>query len=416
MKPLFPVAPMVGLPDLNQAGQTHRMRGTKDRKLRLDRGDTTADFADRDQPGGPPWPTAIGYMALAVVLGTFGCADIWGFDELKNSSGGGSGGSTMIIQIGSGGTTGEIGTGGSGIGGAGAPGAGGGASSGGAGGRGTGGAAGAAGTGGVRGGGGASGMGGVTGAGGAAGMAGAGGVRGIGGAAGVGGAAGGAAPGVGGAIGTGGGPGAGGAVGAGGTGGAASCGPSNCTNGCCAAGSCITATTAQQCGARGSVCTVCGGCQACGPGGACAIDPASNWMVRCASAALTTAPPTGATWDPAGVAGDGPAPDPFCQFERPAGVIDSATGAATRTINDSFTATWNQTVTAGTSTITAADLMSANAATWRVWVGDSEFTGRGTLACEVRPPLPATALLNGQLTVANVQNCVSLTLTLVCRP
>ncbi len=138
--------------------------------------------------------------------------------------------------------------------------------------------------------------------------------------------------------------------------------------------------------------------------------------MRCASAQLTVTPPTGTTWDPAGVAGDGTAPDPFCQFEKPAGVIDATTGAATRTINDSFTATWNQTVTAANTTITAADLMSPNAATWRVWVGDSEFNGRGTLACQVSPPLQAATLVAGQLTVTNVQNCVSFSLTLVCQP
>ena len=97
-------------------------------------------------------------------------------------------------------------------------------------------------------------------------------------------------------------------------------------------------------------------------------------------------------------------------------MIDPATGAATRTVNDSFTATWNQTVTAGTTTITAADLMSANTNTWRVWVGDSEFNGRGTLACEVRPPLQASALLAGQSTAMNLQSCVSFTVTLVCQP
>jgi hypothetical protein len=201
-----------------------------------------------------------------------------------------------------------------------------------------------------------------------------------------------------------------------GTGGAAGCGPSTCQNGCCAAGRCITATTAQQCGTRGAVCTACGGCQLCAADGACAVDPASNWQVVCGSAQLTVAPPTGTTWDPAGVAGDGTAPDPFCQFEKPAGTIDNATGAATRTINDSFTATWNQVVTAGNTTITAAELMSTDTNAWRVWVGDSEFNGRGTLACQVRPPLQAAALLGGQLTATNLANCVSFTVTLVCRP
>jgi hypothetical protein len=83
---------------------------------------------------------------------------------------------------------------------------------------------------------------------------------------------------------------------------------------------------------------------------------------------------------------------------------------------DSFTPTWNQTVTPANNPMTAADLMSANAATWRVWVGDTEFNGRGTLACEVHPPLQASALLNGQFTVSNLQNCVSFSVTLICQP
>jgi hypothetical protein len=198
--------------------------------------------------------------------------------------------------------------------------------------------------------------------------------------------------------------------------GAPACGPSNCANGCCAGNRCIIAPTTQQCGTGGGACTLCGGCQLCGPTGACTIDPASRWIVRCAAAELTVAPPTGATWDPSGNGADGPEPDPFCQFELPSGVLDANTGAATRTVNDSFAAVWNQTVTAGNSTISAADLMSANADAWRVWVGDTEFNGRATLACEVHPPLAASALIDGQLIIANVQNCVSFTVTLVCQP
>jgi hypothetical protein len=198
--------------------------------------------------------------------------------------------------------------------------------------------------------------------------------------------------------------------------GPADCGPSNCANGCCAAGRCITVRSTQQCGTGGGACSACGGCELCSPNGACTIDPTSRWIVRCGSAELTAAPPTGATWDPTGNGADGPEPDPFCQFELPSGVIDPNTGAATRTVNDSFVATWNQAVTAGTSTISAADLMSANADSWRVWVGDTEFNGRATLACEVHPPLQASVLMASQLTTTNLQNCVSITLNFVCQP
>jgi hypothetical protein len=356
------------------------------------------------------WRARVGYLSVATLLFAPACADIWGFDDLGNTAGGGSGGSTMMIQIGVGGASGGAGTGGSGVGGTGEPAGSGGRSGDGVGGVGAGGSAGPEGTGGVRGTGGASGVGGAIGVGGMTAVPGTGGVRGVGGTPGTGGSPGTGGKGTGG-MGTGG-------MGTGGmgTGGAAGCGPTTCASGCCAAGRCITARTALQCGTNGAACAACGGCQLCSAAGACAIDPASNWIVRCGSAQLTVAPPTGATWDPAGVAGDGTAPDPFCQFEKPSGVLDATTGAATRTVNDSFTATWNQTVTAGNTTITAAELMSANVNAWRVWVGDTEFNGRATLACEVHPPLQAATLVGGQLTVTNLANCVSFSMALVCQP
>jgi hypothetical protein len=363
------------------------------------------------------------------------CANIWGFDDLRTApdsggvnviapggAGGGpagtggittAGGAGGVIGDGAGGQggSGKLGTGGSG--GASRPDAGVDASpdatdSGLGGHIGTGGTSG---TGGVIGVGGTSGFGGRTGTGGVIGV---GGTSGVGGRVGTGGMTGtGGARGVGGAIGTGGARGVGGAMG---TGGAPACGPTTCATGCCAAGRCITPTTAQQCGTRGAACVACGGCQQCGASGVCELSPTSKWVVQCASAQLTVLPPTGLTWDPAGVAGDGTAPDPFCQLERPSGVIDTTTGVVTRNVLDSFSATWNQTVTPASNPMTAAELMSADAATWRVWVGDNEFNGRGALACEVHPPLPASALVNGQFTVANLKNCVSFSMTLICQP
>jgi hypothetical protein len=343
------------------------------------------------------WSGAAG-LGLAAILCVSSCADFWGFEDLRNSVDGGARGDGGVIFIGgSGGRMSEIGSGG-GSGGLGI----------GGGGMGLGGGGTPRGSGGLSGSGGASRTGGAPATGGATSMGGAGGLGGFqttGGRSGTGGAGG-----RGGATAT------GGVAGAMGSGGSGGCSPSNCSKGCCAMGRCVTATSAQQCGTGGGLCTACGGCQLCGPNGACMVDPTSNWIVRCASAELTVAPATGSTWDPIGVAGDGPEPDPFCQFEKPAGVIDNNTGAATRTVADSFTATWNQTVTAANTTITADELMSANADSWRVWVGDSELNGRGTLACQVRPPLQASTLVDGQLTITNVQNCVSLSLTFICQP
>jgi len=212
----------------------------------------------------------------------------------------------------------------------------------------------------------------------------------------------------------------GGAVGGGGAGGAASvCSASTCPNGCCAQGQCITQRTKSACGTGGVACKACGGCQTCGPSGACAVDPASRWTIVCSSAQLTTNPPSGGNnWDPGNGEIGGHNPDPFCQFETTADVVD--TGAeTTTTVTDSFTATWNETVTPPGATISGATLLSPTAR-WQLWVGDDDGCDPsgcyGTLACSVTAPMQSTWLLNGGFTVMNVANCVALNVKLVCQP
>jgi len=239
----------------------------------------------------------------------------------------------------------------------------------------------------------------------------------VGGAGGAGASAGGAGMAGAGALGAGG---RGGASGGGGAGGSASvCSASTCPDGCCAQERCITQRTKNTCGTGGAACKPCGGCQTCGPSGACAVDPASRWTIVCSSAELTTEPPSGGNnWDPGNGELGGHNPDPFCQFETTADVVD--TGAATTTtVLDSFTATWNQTVTPPGATISGATLLSPTAR-WQLWVGDDDGCDPsgcyGTLACSVTAPMQSTWLLNGGFTLMNVANCVALNVKLVCQP
>jgi hypothetical protein len=154
------------------------------------------------------------------------------------------------------------------------------------------------------------------------------------------------------------------------------------------------------------------------PDGHCAIDPASRWTVVCASAQLSTTPPFSGPWDRAGELGNA-SPDPFCEFEETAGVVDQTAGV-TETIRDSFTATWNQTVTAPGRTMSAADLLSPTAP-WLLWVGDDDGCDLdgcfGDVACEVSAPMPDSWLQSGTGVLGQTGSCVSVTVTvrLVCQ-
>ena len=98
---------------------------------------------------------------------------------------------------------------------------------------------------------------------------------------------------------------------------------------------------------------------------------------------------------------------------------DLTNAGATTTITDSFTATWDQTISPVGQTIKASDLMSPDANHWLIWVGDDDSTPTqsvGTVACKIQPPMQESWLLNGQFTVQNIQSCVSVTIGVVCQP
>jgi hypothetical protein len=348
---------------------------------------------------------------------------------LAGSGGGGGATDSPAGDAGTGGAaSGSGGTGGVATGGAGAAG-----TNGAAGVSGTAGDSGAAGTGGAAGAGGTAGDSGAAGTGGAAGVSG---TAGTGEITGGGGAAGAGAPGGAGEAGRGG-AGAGTAGGAGGPGGSGGepggsggggargggCTPSNCADGCCAGNQCVHPTSAQQCGARGAACASCAPCELCSTAGQCAIDPASPWTIVADSAQLARNPPGGGNWDPDGGDEGGSAPDPFCEYENPAGDISDQTAGVTSTVTDELSATWDQVITPTGVTVRASTLMANNPA-WRIWVGDedcripnvqSSCGTLGQIACSYQQPIPASALQSGTLVISNFQSCVSLTLSFECQ-
>jgi hypothetical protein len=195
------------------------------------------------------------------------------------------------------------------------------------------------------------------------------------------------------------------------------CGAKTCPHGCCdGGGRCVTSRSTSQCGNGGAACAACGRCQLCTDAGACDIDPSSTWKVVCVQATIAMTQPNGSNWDPRMGAGGGTAPDPFCEFEMPAGSLMDA--KVSPTVTDSFSPEWNYDVTPGSQAIKAADLMSTSK-TWRLWVGDDDgCNGHGCTGqeiCSINQPLAASVLKAGQLVAKNVASCESLTVNFVCQ-
>jgi hypothetical protein len=340
--------------------------------------------------------------------GTTGTAGSGG--SMPSGVAGAAGGVSGVAGAGSAGAAGTAGTGGGPTGAAGTTGV-----AGQGGGAGTGASTGLAGMGGGSGaagvGGGSAGQSGTAGEGGSgvAGQAGLGGEGGSG-PAGMGGSA---VAGSGGAAGGGtGGRGGAGGGGRGGNGGI--CNQFNCSDGCCDAGACVRMRSAQRCGNGGMACEACGSCQICSTMGTCRIDAASRWSIVAVSATLN-----GGGWDRNFGDLGGSAPDPFCEFENPAGQVSSTTAGATDTILDSATAIWNQEITPPGITVAASSLMAINP-TWQIWVGDDDGcdSPQGCLAdiaCTYESSIPESALRAGELTISDVMDCTTLKLQLICQ-
>ena len=206
-----------------------------------------------------------------------------------------------------------------------------------------------------------------------------------------------------------------GGAGGGGRGGSTGvCNAFNCNDGCCDAGVCVRMRTAQKCGDNGQACAACGACQLCTTAGQCRVDSASRWTIIAVSATLN-----GGGWDRNMGELGGSAPDPFCEFENPAGQVSSTTAGVTDTIIDDATATWNQVITPPGMTVAASTLM-ANNPTWQIWVGDDDGCDSpqgclGDIACTYSSTISETALRAGELTILNRMSCTSLRLEFVCQ-
>jgi hypothetical protein len=170
-----------------------------------------------------------------------------------------------------------------------------------------------------------------------------------------------------------------------------------------------------MCGSQGQACAPCGGCQSCSATGQCRIEPASRWTIVAVSAQLDTD-----NWDRnAGDVGNS-APDPFCEFENPAGQVTPTTAGVTDTIRDTYNPVWNMTITPAGMTVAASTLM-ANNPTWQIWVGDDDGcppgqSCRADVACTIRQPITETNLRSGQLIVSNDENCNRVIIDFVCQP
>jgi len=174
--------------------------------------------------------------------------------------------------------------------------------------------------------------------------------------------------------------------------------------------------SAMQCGAMGAACAPCGGCQICSAMGACKIDSMSRWTITAVSAQLSLSN----NWDRSFGEIGGTAPDPFCEFENPAGQVTTTTAGVTDTLTDTYNPKWNQVITPVGMTVSASTLM-ANSPTWQIWVGDDDGcnpgqTCLGDVACTFKSPITEAQLKAGELVLTNRQNCNSLTLGLVCQP
>jgi hypothetical protein len=211
-----------------------------------------------------------------------------------------------------------------------------------------------------------------------------------------------------------GGGGRGGAAGRGGTGGIGNCTALNCSDGCCSNGTCVRERTVLQCGSQGQACAPCGGCQTCSATGQCRIEPESRWTIVAVSAQLDAN-----SWDRFNGDVGGSAPDPFCEFENPAGQVTPTTAGVTDTKQDTYNPTWNQTISPAGMTVSAVTLMASSPA-WQIWVGDDDCeSGQNCVAdvaCRIRQPITETNLRSGQLVVTNRDECNRVIIDFHCQP
>jgi hypothetical protein len=112
-------------------------------------------------------------------------------------------------------------------------------------------------------------------------------------------------------------------------------------------------------------------------------------------------------------------PDPFCEFENPAGQVTTTTAGVTDTVIDTLNPTWNQVITPAGMTVSASTLMATNP-TWQIWVGDDDGCASpnclADVACTIRQPITDAQLRAGQVVVTNRMSCNSVTIDFMCQP
>ena len=169
-------------------------------------------------------------------------------------------------------------------------------------------------------------------------------------------------------------------------------------------GVCIRARTATQCGGQGPVVRAVRRLpDPARATGQCRIDTASRWKIVAVAAKLDT----GNNWDR--FSGDlgGSAPDPFCEFENPAGQVSSTTAGVTDTLIDTYNPTWNQEITPPGDDRVGGDadgeqphLADLGRRRRQLQPGIGCF---GEVACTIRQTITETQLRSGQLIVNNRQ-------------
>jgi hypothetical protein len=162
-------------------------------------------------------------------------------------------------------------------------------------------------------------------------------------------------------------------------------------------------------GAAGGAGGGCGACPACTrcTNGACSLDPASLWKVRCVGAVIAQTKPNGDPWDQG--FGSATAPDPQCAFW-----LGNALASETSVLSNTFTPMWNESITP-TSRF-AASLLSSQAMPWSIRVVDDDLPGGYETICSVSPALDAAVFTSGSGTFAPTGGCTSLEIGLECVP
>jgi len=137
--------------------------------------------------------------------------------------------------------------------------------------------------------------------------------------------------------------------------------------------------------------------------GACTVDPASLWKVRCVDADIAQTKPGGEPWDQ-GIASLA-APDPVCAFW-----LGSSVAAQTSILSNTFAPAWNESITP-TSRFSAS-LLSSQATPWSIRVSDDDQIG-AEIICSVSPVLDAAAFSSGGASFS-AGSCATLEIGLEC--